>query len=88
MQYPLHSRDLTKFFFISLWSGIYHHVSGKRLGHISVKVIGYGKENNVDYWLAVNNWSDKWGDKGLFKIAKNKNGAEFEEYLFAGDVQV
>ncbi|KAL1459887.1 hypothetical protein WDU94_011837 [Cyamophila willieti] len=74
--------------FLTYKSGIYHHVHGKRLGHISVKVIGFGVENKISYWLAINNWGTNWGDKGTFKILAHTNGCEFEDYLFGGNVQV
>uniref|UniRef100_A0A8D8XLJ4 Cathepsin B n=1 Tax=Cacopsylla melanoneura TaxID=428564 RepID=A0A8D8XLJ4_9HEMI len=73
--------------FLTYKSGIYHHVHGKRLGHITVKLIGFGVENKQQYWLAVNNWGTSWGDQGTFKILKEKNGCEFDQYFFAGDVQ-
>jgi hypothetical protein len=47
-------------------------------GH-AVVIVGWGKEKNVKvapntvvdvpYWLVRNSWSEKWGDKGYFKMA-------------------
>lgn len=44
---------------------------GKTGGH-AVMMVGWGtdKETGQDYWLLQNSWSEKWGDKGRFKIKR------------------
>jgi hypothetical protein len=39
-----------------------------------VLVVGYGKENGVNYWLVKNSWSTLWGDGGYMKIKEDKCG--------------
>jgi len=39
-------------------------------GH-SVRIIGWGQEDNIPYWLVANSWSSDWGVNGLFKIRRN-----------------
>ena len=42
---------------------------GTDLDH-AVFLIGYGTENDVDYWLLRNSWSNTWGVDGTFKILR------------------
>ncbi|UYV64285.1 CTSB [Cordylochernes scorpioides] len=49
---------------LSYKSGVYQHHSGKRLGGHAVKMLGWGVENGVKYWLLANSWNPTWGDKG------------------------
>ena len=44
-------------------SGVYIHKKGFIIGLHSVKIIGWGVEKGVNYWLCVNSWNDQWGDK-------------------------
>jgi cathepsin B len=60
--------------FLSYTSGVYIHKSGKLLGGHAVKLIGWGKEGDVEYWIAANSWSEKWGEHGFFKIEVNQCG--------------
>nr|XP_018899985.1 PREDICTED: cathepsin B-like cysteine proteinase 4 isoform X2 [Bemisia tabaci] len=66
-------------------SGIYDHVWGTLKGKHAVRVIGWGKENGVAYWLVANSWNEEWGDKGLFKIKQGINEVRFEEYFMSAE---
>ncbi|XP_054155193.1 cathepsin B-like cysteine proteinase [Oppia nitens] len=70
--------------FLTYKSGVYHHVTGSGVGGHAVKVIGWGVENGVDYWLVANSWNEDWGDKGLFKIKRGTNECNFESGISAG----
>jgi cathepsin B len=60
--------------FLSYTSGIYIHKSGELLGGHAVKIIGWGNENNVVYWIAANSWGPEWGEEGFFRIYVNQCG--------------
>jgi hypothetical protein len=43
--------------FINYKSGVYQHLTGDMLGGHAVKMIGWGMENGIKYWLCVNSWN-------------------------------
>jgi len=59
-------------------SGVYVYTTGSQLGGHAVKIIGWGVEDNVPYWLVMNSWNNKWGDNGLFKIRRGTNECGIE----------
>ncbi|KAL0841309.1 hypothetical protein ABMA28_015023 [Loxostege sticticalis] len=70
--------------FLHYKSGVYRHVAGKYIGGHSVKLMGWGVETGVKYWLAANTWNDEWGDKGFFKILRDQNHCGIEDFFIAG----
>jgi len=54
--------------FLTYKSGVYQHVTGSYLGGHAVKIMGWGMEGGLPYWLVANSWNPHWGDKGYFKI--------------------
>lgn len=54
------------------------------LGGHAVKLIGWGVEKGVDYWLMLNSWGPTWGDNGLFKIRKGTNECYVDDYMTGG----
>lgn len=54
--------------FLQYKSGIYQHEYGNKIGGHAIKILGFGIENGVEYWLCANSWNTDWGEKGFFKI--------------------
>ena len=70
--------------FVTYSSGVYQHVTGSALGGHDVKIIGWGVENDVKYWICANSWNEEWGDKGFFKIIRGNNECGIESSVNAG----
>ena len=56
--------------------GVYKHTEGELLGGHAVKIIGWGKEDDQEYWIVQNSWSEKWGENGFFRIAMGECGID------------
>jgi len=70
--------------FMDYTGGVYQHQSGSYEGLHSVKVIGYGTENGVDYWLVQNSWGPTWGLNGYFKIRRGADECFIETMVYTG----
>uniref|UniRef100_A0A1B6E818 Peptidase C1A papain C-terminal domain-containing protein n=1 Tax=Clastoptera arizonana TaxID=38151 RepID=A0A1B6E818_9HEMI len=70
--------------FLSYKSGVYQYTTGEYLGGHAVKVIGWGVEKKVPYWLVANSWNTDWGDNGFFKIKRGSDDCSFEDDLSGG----
>lgn len=57
-------------------SGVYKHTSGELLGGHAVKIVGWGKEDDQEYWIIQNSWGASWGENGFFKIAFGECGVD------------
>jgi len=66
-------------------SGVYIRTENATyIGGHAVKLIGWGVEHGVDYWLLVNSWGTSWGDKGLFKIRRGTNECMIDDWTTGG----
>lgn len=71
---------------VSYKSGIYRKgKDAKFVGGHAVKIVGWGKENDTEYWIVANSWGTGWGEKGFFRIAFGECGIEF---IMAGEPKV
>lgn len=69
-------------------SGIYSKHPSAKVANVedpyhSVKVLGWGSENGVDYWLAANSWGPQWGENGYVRIKRQDDETEFGHYAYA-----
>jgi len=70
--------------FLAYKSGVYKRTSNQFLGGHAVKMMGWGVENGVKYWLIANSWNPNWGWNGYFKIIKGVNECGIEGSGVAG----
>ncbi|KRZ56255.1 Aldehyde dehydrogenase, mitochondrial [Trichinella nativa] len=67
--------------FLYYKSGVYSagkHNDDPSLGLHAVKLIGWGEQKRIPYWLAVNSWNTTFGEQGLFKILRGTNECGIE----------
>ncbi|XP_030755407.1 cathepsin B-like [Sitophilus oryzae] len=69
--------------FFSYKNGVYIRTSDHLIGGHAVKILGWGVENGVPYWLCANTWNTDWGDGGYFKILRGSNHCGVESQIFA-----
>ena len=61
-------------------------MTGMPLGGHAVKMIGWGVDAGVPYWLCVNSWNNMWGEGGTFRIKRGVNECGIETFSVAGDI--
>jgi cathepsin B len=67
--------------FLHYKTGVYVQTTGMYIGGHAVKVIGWGNENGLDYWLVVNSWNTDWGNNGFFKILRGVDHLGIESQI-------
>jgi len=72
--------------FLHYKSGIYHYADGIIMGGHAVKIVGWGKENGVDYWIVANSWGPEWGENGFFRIKFGE--CYFDENAYVGNADL
>lgn len=62
--------------FMTYKGGVYKHTEGNLLGGHAVKIVGWGKEDDQEYWIVQNSWTENWGENGFFRIAFGECGID------------
>ncbi|KRX15150.1 Cathepsin B-like cysteine proteinase 3 [Trichinella nelsoni] len=65
-------------------SGIYHQTSYMAMGGHAIRIIGWGEENGIPYWLIANSWNTTFGEKGFFRIRRGTNECRIESEVYTG----
>ncbi|KAJ8977053.1 hypothetical protein NQ317_000938 [Molorchus minor] len=71
--------------FYNYGSGIYQYTEGSSVGGHAVKILGWGTDNGIPYWLAANSWGTDFGENGFFRILRGSNNVDIESYVTAGN---
>ena len=66
--------------FFNYKGGIYQYTSGGLAGGHAVKIVGYGVENGINYWICANSWDTTWGENGFFRIKMGECGIDQATY--------
>jgi cathepsin B len=72
--------------FFNYKSGVYQHVTGGLDGGHAVKILGWGNESGLDYWLCANSWGPAWGLQGFFKIKQGDCGIDQSAFTCTPDL--
>jgi cathepsin B len=70
--------------FFSYKKGVYQHKSGGLAGGHAVKIMGFGKEGNTQYWHVANSWGSSWGMDGFFRILRGNDECNIESQCVTG----
>ena len=47
--------------------GIYTEYLESPTSNHLVSIVGWGVEDDVEYWIVRNSWGDPWGEMGFFR---------------------
>jgi len=67
-----------------IFLGIYQYTTGGLKGDHAIKIMGWGQDDGIDYWLCANTWGNSWGMGGMFKIRRGRNECGIENRITGG----
>ncbi|GAA37857.2 Cathepsin B-like cysteine proteinase [Clonorchis sinensis] len=70
--------------FLQYKFGVYFHSWGAPLSEHAIRILGWGEEGDVPYWLIANSWNEDWGEKGYMKFLRGLNECGIEDDVTAG----
>ncbi|KAF5395490.1 Cathepsin B [Paragonimus heterotremus] len=65
-------------------SGIYFHAWGELKSGHAVKIVGWGEENGIPYWVIANSWNEGWGENGFVRFLRGMDECGIESEITAG----
>lgn len=59
--------------FLYYSSGVYDEPDCCTTQNHALLIVGYGHDNtsNLDYWVAMNSWGSRWGDRGFMQLKRS-----------------
>lgn len=86
-QGPIAAIFLVRHSFFAYKSGVFNPPQNEyRVGGHAIKILGWGSDAGVPYWLCANSWNEDWGEAGFFRIIRGTNEGQMETSLFGGPV--
>jgi hypothetical protein len=75
------------FLFLYFSSGIFDDDTCKAgtINH-GVVLVGYGRANGTDYWIARNSWGTSWGLNGYILMKRNVNICRIADFAFLATI--
>jgi len=70
--------------FLTYKSGVYQHKTGEFLGGHAIKILGWGVDSGVKYWIIANSWNANWGNNGYFWMLRGADECGIEDGVVAG----
>ncbi|EYB96020.1 hypothetical protein Y032_0154g2994 [Ancylostoma ceylanicum] len=74
--------------FLEYKKGIYVHKWGSDRGAHAVKIIGWGEEDNLKYWLISNSLNTDWGEDGFFRMLRGFDHCNIENLVYGGIMKI
>ena len=54
----------------------------------TVEIIGWGVEKDTPYWIILNQYGERWGEKGKMRIRMGQDDGRIESYVLAAEPEI